>query len=104
MDLLLKPNIMDSGMRIDNVVSCPVKANPDGLKKETAENDFNVVYNDGSLHIDGDFDSARLFSMTGQLLLTTSVADTNVSSLPAGIYCVLIQKGNHSVSDKIVIK
>ena len=96
--------IMDSGMRIDNVVSCPVKANPDGLKKETAENDFNVVYNDGSLHIDGDFDSARLFSMTGQLLLTTSVADTNVSSLPAGIYCVLIQKGNHSVSDKIVIK
>ena len=96
--------IMDSGMRIDNVVSCPVKANPDGLKKETAEDDFNVVYNDGSLHIDGDFDSARLFSMTGQLLLTTSVADTNVSSLPAGIYCVLIQKGNHSVSDKIVIK
>ena len=96
--------IMDARMMIDNVVSCPVKANPDGLKKETAENDFNVVYNDGSLHIDGDFDSARLFSMTGQLLLTTSVADTNVSSLPAGIYCVLIQKGNHSVSDKIVIK
>ena len=95
---------MDSNVVIDNVVSCPVKANPDGLKKETVEDDFNVVYNDGSLHIDGDFDSARLFSMTGQLLLTTSVADTNVSSLPTGIYCVLIQKGNHSVSDKIVIK
>ncbi len=96
--------IMDARMMIDNVVSCPVKANPDGLKKETAENDFTINCKDGTLLIDGDFDQARILSISGQTVMETNNANINVSKLNKGIYCILIQKGNRFVSKKFIIQ
>ena len=96
--------IMDARMVIDNVVSCPVKANPDGLKKETVENDFAINCKDGTLLIDGDFDQARILSISGQTVMETNNANINVSKLNKGIYCILIQKGNRFVSKKFIIQ
>ena len=96
--------ITDANMNIRNAVMCPVKRIPDGLKKETVEKDFAINCKDGTLHIDGNFDKARIFSISGETLMETNDTNINVSRLEKGIYCILIQKGNRFVSKKFIIQ
>lgn len=96
--------VTDANMSIRNAVMCPVKSDPDGLNKEIADNKFTVTCIDGILYIDGVFDKARIFAMSGQILMETNEAKINVSGLTKGIYCVLIQKDNRFVSKKFIIQ
>lgn len=96
--------ITDANVTTRNAAMCPVKKIPDGLKQETSDNSFTVTCKDGTLNINGEFDNARIFAISGQMLMDTNEASINVSGLDKGIYCVLIQKGNHCVSKKFIIK
>ena len=96
--------VVDANMDVRNAAICPVKRIPDGLKKETVENDFAINCKDGNLQIDGNFDKARIFSISGQTLMETNDTNINVSRLEKGIYCILIQKDNRFVSKKFIIQ
>ena len=96
--------IVDANMDVRNAVACPVKPIEQGVKKETVENDFAINCKDGTLHIDGNFDKARIFSISGQTLMETNDTNINVSRLEKGIYCILIQKDNRFVSKKFIIQ
>ena len=105
-DLKLIFYVMDGNMYIQNAVSCPVKTKtPDGIKNpKGTESEFAVHCNNGMLHIEGEFDKARIYTMDGQQIIVTNEKDTNVSKLAKGIYCVLIQKENRFVSKKFIIE
>ncbi len=99
--------VIDGNLYIQNAVTCPVKTKtpPDGIKNpKGAESEFAVHCNNGMLHIEGEFDKARIYTMDGQQIIVTNEKDTNVSKLVKGIYCVLIQKENRFVSKKFVIE
>lgn len=96
--------VMDAGMVIRNAAICPVKPKTVGIKNSTIENEFTVICKEGTLHISGDFDSARIFTVDGQKLTETTQAATEVSEWAEGIYFVLIQKDNRFVSKKFVVR
>ena len=99
--------VMDGNLYIQNAVTCPVKTAtpPDGIKNPKGiESEFAVHCNNGMLHIEGEFDKARIYTMDGQQIIVTNEKDTNVSKLVKGIYCVLIQKENRFVSKKFIIE
>ena len=96
--------IMDAQMVIDNVVSCPIETINSGLEKNVSDADFTVICKNGNLHIEGDFDNAKIFAIDGQELMTTNSTDTNISGLNKGIYCIFIQKENRFASYKFVVQ
>ena len=96
--------IMDGQMVIDNVVSCPIETINSGLEKNVSDADFTVICKNGNLHIEGDFDNAKIFAIDGQELMTTNSTDTNISGLNKGIYCIFIQKENKFASYKFVVQ
>lgn len=63
-----------------------------------------VRYADGMLTVSGQFDTLRLYDLSGQLVLTASTGETNVSQLPRGIYTVKLKNGQEETAGKIVIK
>lgn len=63
-----------------------------------------VRYADGMLTVCGQFDTLRLYDLSGRLVLTASTGETNVSQLPRGIYTVKLKNGQEETAGKIVIK
>ena len=94
---------MDATMVLHNSVICPVN-NIQSVQSVTGGNSFTVSCNDDILHIDGDFDKAWIFNINGSKLIETSNTDTNVGGWAKGAYSILIQKDNHFVSTKFIVK
>ena len=63
-----------------------------------------VRYADGMLTVSGQFDTLRLYDLSGRLVLTASTDETNVSQLPRGIYTVKLKNGQEETAGKIVIR
>ena len=63
-----------------------------------------VRYADGMLTVCGQFDTLRLYDLSGRLVLTASTGETNVSQLPRGIYTVKLKNGQEETAGKIVIR
>ena len=95
--------VMDATMVVHNAVICPVN-NIQSVQSVTGGNSFTVSCNDDILHIDGDFDKAWIFNINGSKLIETSNTDTNVGGWAKGAYSILIQKDNHFVSTKFIVK
>lgn len=97
--------LMDSNVTIRNSATCSVKPSGTGIKdNQTDAEPLLIRCVNGTLHVDGEFDKAYVFTLSGQKVLTTCDADTHVSGLEKGVYCILIQKGNHFVSEKFVVR
>lgn len=97
--------LIDGNVVIRNSATCSVKPAGTGIKDtKTDAAPLQISCSNGMLHVDGEFDKAHVFALSGQKMFTTDEADTNVSGLEKGVYCILIQKGNHFVSEKFMVR
>lgn len=97
--------LIDGNVAIRNSATCSVKPSGTGITDHHMDAEpVQISCINGMLHVDGEFDKAHVFTLSGQKVFTTDETDTNVSGLEKGVYCILIQKGNHFVSEKFMVR
>lgn len=102
-NLHLVAYVMDGrDMRIKNAATCPL-LKPDALQ-QTEDPALFVHYKEGQLRIDGKFDRATVYTLTGEAVATTSDAGTELTGATKGIYLVKIQCGTTNFVRKIVVE
>ncbi len=70
------------------------------------ENDISVFPNPATdyICISGTFDSATLLNINGQAVVSTTKATLSLSGLPAGVYILRVESGDHVYTEKIMIE
>ena len=67
----------------------------------------NIEIKDYTLFVNGVSDniiSVYIYSITGQLLLTSHTNQIDLQGLPAGLYTAVIQTENNQFSKKVILK
>ena len=74
------------------------------IRSEKAEAEPEVYSVDGNLYIDGSYQSATLYTMTGNTIMNISQPESKLSiaSLESGIYLIKLNVGNTSIVRKFL--
>lgn len=70
----------------------------------TADNEFEIVAENGHLSVKGDFNTLSLYNLSGNKLMETADHQVSTSALTSGIYIAQACNGNRSITRKISIK
>lgn len=74
-----------------------------GVISITADNEFEIVAENGHLSVKGDFNTLSLYNLFGSKVMETAANQVSTSTLTPGIYIAQASNGNRSVTRKINI-
>lgn len=63
-----------------------------------------VIAGEGAIRIDGNFDKAVLYSLSGMRMLTTRAEEINTAGLADGLYLLQINAGDHVEIHKVMVR
>lgn len=104
-------NVLVGGGTVDvgfGVLNCPaviVSKNTSGISKsEMIKNDISIDYRKGgALYVNGEYNSAEIYSVGGTLVLKGGQGDAfNLSSLPSGTYVVKVSYDGGTKTFKVL--
>lgn len=70
----------------------------------TANNEFDIVANNGLLTVNGDFSTLSLYNLSGNKVIETTDNQVGTSVLTPGIYIAQANSGNRFVTRKISLR
>ncbi|MDE7148861.1 MAG: T9SS type A sorting domain-containing protein, partial [Bacteroidales bacterium] len=76
---------------------------PVSVEKDEVLEDIRISTHRGQLHIDGEFDKAEIYTLTGVKMLETGEATVSTASLTQGLYLVRVTRDNRIRTFKFVV-